>query len=154
MKNSAIFIILSFFLAMTLFFWFQVLKVEDLAPEKRLVASEITGAQAEAFVKLAEELLIDYRKPLGSLRRRDPFVRRKPSSTPAVEIKTPDKFVLSSVIYNDLYALAVVNGKVLAEGDIIPGHKFMVENIEVDKVEISDGKKKYTLEIVPGVEQH
>jgi type II secretory pathway component PulC len=145
MKNSAIFIIVLIFLAMTLFFWFQVLKIKDLPPAKRLATGGITGAQAEAFIKLAEELLIDYREPLRNLSRRDPFVKWKPSSAPEIQVETRDKFVLSSVIYSDLHALAVVNGEILAEGDTIPGYKFMIENIEVDKVEISDGQKKYTL---------
>lgn len=148
MKNNAIFIILLLFLAVTLFFWFQVLKVKDLPPVKSSAAPGITGAQAEAFIKLAEELLIDYREPLPNLGRRDPFVKWKPSTAPETdEIQTADKFVLSSVIYSDLHALAVVNGKILAEGDTVPGYEFMIQNIEVDKVEISDGKKKYTLEI-------
>jgi len=147
MKNNAIFIILLFFLAMTFFFWFQVLRIEDLPPVDRVATAGITGAQAEAFIKLAEELLIDYREPLRSLSRGDPFVKWKPSSTPESEVEEPSKFVLSSVIYSDLHALAVVNGKILAEGDTVPGYEFMIQNIEVDKVEISDGRKKYTLEI-------
>jgi len=151
MKNSAISIILSVFLVMTVLFWFQVLRIRDIPPAKQVATPGLTGAQTEAFIKLAEELLIDYKEPLQDMQRSDPFVRWKPSSAPEVEVEleTPDKFILSSVIYSDLHALAVVNGSILAEGDIIPGYKFMIEDIKSGKVEISNGKKRYTLEIAP-----
>jgi hypothetical protein len=149
-KNNAILIVLLVFLVMTLFFWFQVLRIKDLPVVKRPVPPGISGAEAESFIKLAEELLIDYREPLMNLCRRDPFFRNMPSDVPEVEEKTSDEFVLSSISYSELYALAVVNGEILAEGDAIPGCEFVIENIEADKVEISNGESKYTLEMAPG----
>jgi hypothetical protein len=58
-------------------------------------------------------------------------------------------FTLSSIIYSDLNARAVVNGMILAEGDSIydegSGFEFMIESIQVDKVEVINGDKRYTL---------
>ena len=43
----------------------------------------------------------------------------------------------------------MVNGEIMAEGDTLydteSGTKFMIESIEVDKVEVASDKRKYTL---------
>ena len=70
----------------------------------------------------------------------------------SAEAKPHNSFVLSSVIYNDTYSLAVINGEILAEGDIISNemaeYEYIVENIEVDEVEVSDGEESYTLNVI------
>jgi len=151
LKNNAIVIILLLFLAMTSFFWFQSLRIKDLPIEKNTITSTIDGAKAEAFVKHAEELLIDYREPPPALYGRDPFHREKPvEQDEEVAIDLARAFVVSSIMYSELNALAVVNGMILAEGDTIhdkmSGYDFMIESIEVDKVAVINGDKKYTLE--------
>ena len=151
MKNGAIFIVLILFLAITAFFWFQILRVRDLPPGNHPSPLAVSGADATAFIKLAQELLIDYREPMNNLYGRDPFLKNKSTEEIATKIDPTGKLVLSSIIYSDSNALAVVNGKILAEGDTIYdqefGFEFMIENIETNKVEINDGDKKYTLKV-------
>lgn len=153
MKNSAIFIILFLFLAITAFFWVQVFRTEELPPASLHVPNALSGEEAKSVIYLAKELLIDNRKPLAYLSGRDPFFTEPPEvQSLETEIKPYEKFILSSVIFNDTYSLAVINGKILAEGDTIhdeeSGYEYMVQNIEVDKVEISDSKENYTLNMI------
>jgi hypothetical protein len=149
-KTNIIFIVLIVFLVLTGFFWFQVMTIKEPPPVKPPEESRLRGKDAEAFVKLAEALLVgDVRQPLR-LYMRDPFVRQEVVVTaPVVKTEPVDKLVLSSIIHSNSNALAVVNGKILAEGDTIydkeSGVEFMVGNIEHDKVEIINGDKKYTL---------
>ena len=154
MKNSIIFIVLFLFLAVTAFFWFQVLTIKDAPLVTPSSPPVITAEEAEEFIKLAQELLIDYRPELPELYGRDPFIREvlPIEQARAARSEPSDNLVLSSIIHNDLHALAVVNGKILAEGDTIydeeSGISFMIQNIQTDKVEIMDGENKYTLEVV------
>ena len=148
MKNKAVLAILLIFLVATLFFWFQVSKINDL-PFKE-PSSGGTTKEVEGFITLVNELFTSDPDPLPSLSGlREPFIREEIIAPPVVV--TPDKrFILSSIIYSDSYPLAVINGKILAEGDTIPESEFMIEDIKVDKVEITDGGDKYTLNMAPG----
>jgi len=151
LKNNAIIITLLLFLAVTSFFWFQSSRITDLEATKRITPPAISGKDAEDFVKLAEKLLIKYRDPLPELYGRDPFLREVPvEEIQLAERKPSEIFALSSIIYSDLHALAVVNGEILAEGDTLyseeAGSEFIIESIEVDRVQIIGGDKKYTLE--------
>ena len=152
MKNHAILIVLLLFLTATAFFWFQVWRIKDLPPGKSVSPPVISAAEAEAFIKLAQELLIDYREPILSLYGRDPFVKEDPNDQLEIKKVEPSmRFVVSSIIYSNSNALAVINGKIMAEGDTIYdqelGLPFLIENIEDGRVEISDGEKKYTLQM-------
>jgi hypothetical protein len=154
LKNNLVFIVLFLFLAVTIFFWFQVLTIRDLPPVNEKSPPVITPEEAENFVALAQELLIDYREPLPELYGRDPFIKEGiVEQVEVAKIEPSDNLTLSSIIHSDLNALAVINGKILAEGDTIydeeTGTRFMIENIEVDKIEIIDGEKTYTLEVKP-----
>jgi len=138
---------------MTGFFWVRVARVEELPPMVNPIPPSISGAEAKSIILLAKELLIDNRKPLPYLSGRDPFFLEIPEAQSLeAQIKPHEKFILSSVIYNDKYALAVINGEILAEGDTIydieSGYEYLVENIEVDKVEVSDGEGNYTLAMI------
>ena len=151
MKNNAIIIILLLFLAMTSFFWFQALRVKDVPIEESTIVSSINGAEAEAFIKRAEELLVSDRLELEELYGRDPFYREKPVEQETERtIDLARSFVVSSIMYSESNAFVVVNGMILAEGDTIhdgnSGYDFMIESIEVDKVAVINGDKKYTLE--------
>lgn len=153
MRNSVIFTILFLFLGATVFFWVQVLKVEELPPATPPTPSSLSGAEATSVINLAMELLIDNREPLPYLSGRDPFSTDDPEAQSKVaKAKPHNSFVLSSVIYNDTYSLAVINGEILAEGDIISNemaeYEYIVENIEVDEVEVSDGEESYTLNVI------
>lgn len=150
MKNNAIIIILLLFLAVTSFFWFQVLRIRELPPPAATsTSSTIDGKEAEAFVKLAEELLINYKEPLPELYGKDPFYREKPVEETVARLEPTRTLTLSSIIYSDLNARVVVNGMILAEGDTIydesSGSEFMIESIHVDRVEIISGDDRYTL---------
>jgi hypothetical protein len=152
LKNHAILIVLLLFLTATAFFWFQVWRIKDLPPGKSVSPPVISAAEAEAFIKLAQELLIDYREPILSLYGRDPFVKEGSNDQLEIEKVEPSKkFVVSSIIYGSSNALAVINGRIMAEGDTIYDQEFgffLIENIEDGRVEISDGEKKYTLQMV------
>ena len=153
MRNNAILIVLLLFLVATLFFWFQVLRIKDLPPGRSVSPPvAVTPAEAEAFIKLAQELLIDYEEPMLRLYGRDPFARQELEIQPKTRpIEPSEKFIVSSIIYSDTNALVVINGEIMAEGDTIYdqeiGSVFMIENIEADRVEINDGESKYTLEM-------
>ena len=151
MKNNAIIIVLIFFLAVTSFFWFQSMRIRDLPAEASAIKSTINGAEAEAFIVLAEELLVSYREPLPELYGKDPFYREKPVDlTEVVKIDPANTLILSSIMYSDLHPLVVVNGMILAEGDTIyderSGFDFMIESIEIDSVAVISGDDRYTLE--------
>ena len=154
MRNTAIFVVLLLFLAATGFFWFQALTIEDLPAVERPIPPTVTGAEAEAFISLAQELLIEYRGPLPSAFGRDPFILPVPSEPPKPEVEPSKTFVLSSIFYSDLHALAVINNQIIAEGDTIydkqSGSEFIVQSIQVDKVEISDGAEEHTLVVASG----
>lgn len=151
MKNTAIYVVLLLALAVTSLFWLRVFRIGDLPPAKissRNIEKE--REEAEAFVKLANELLISDGKPPPVLRGRDPFVMVVETKVEPLEIKqdVPKALpVLSSVSYSDLSPLAVMNGKIVAEGDtiVVSKSEFMIERIEIDRVEISDGENTYTV---------
>lgn len=155
MKNNVIIIILLLFLAVTSFFWFQSLTIKDMPVDEHPVAPTVSGKEAEDFIRLAEELLISYKKPLPEAYGRDPFYREQVEQV--VELDPATIFTLSSIIYNDLNPLVVVDGEILAEGDALydeqSGSEYMIESIEADIVEITDGDKKYTLKRAYGDEK-
>ena len=145
MKNKAIFIILLLFLVATFFFWFQVRRVKDLPYKRPTLGGSVK--EVEEFRTLVHEVTTIEPLPLPDLTGLPgPF-----DIKPLIIVKPPDEkkseFILSSISYSSLHPLVVINGKILAEGDTIPESKFMIENIEFDKVEISDGKDKRTLNI-------
>lgn len=153
MKNSVIFTILFLFLGATVFFWYQVFRVEELPPATSTTPPSLSGAEATSVMNRAMELLIDNREPLPYLSGRDPFsVDDRDAQLKLSQAKPHNSFVLSSVIYNDTYSLAVINGEILAEGDIISNemaeYEYIVENIEVDGVEVSDGEESYMLNVI------
>lgn len=154
MRGNSVYIILILFLVVTLFFWFHVLRIKDLPPPKISTPPVITGSEAEAFIKLAQEFLIDYREPLPQFYTRDPFYKEPPMQPepPKVTKEPSDVFVLSSIVYDNSTPLAVVNGKILAEGDRIFDKEFesgfMIEEIGLGEVEINNGEKKYTLKLI------
>jgi hypothetical protein len=151
LRNTAIYVVLFLALAITSVFWLRVFRIGDLPPAKISSRStEKEREEAEAFVKLANELLIDDKKPLPALRGRDPFVMVVETKVQPLEIKqdAPKILpVLSSVSYSDLSPLAVMDGKIVAEGDtiVVSESEFMIEKIEIDRVEISDGEDTYTI---------
>jgi hypothetical protein len=149
LKNSVIFIVL-LLLAVTFFFWFQVLRTKDLP--FRQPPSGGTIDDVESIIVLLAGLRTDDLEPTLRLYGRDPFIREEPVESREV-VELPDMPVLSSISYSRSNALAVVNGEILAEGDAIPESEFMIESIEVDRVEISDGRKKHTLSLEkePGI---
>ena len=151
MKNNAVIIALLLFLALTSVFWFQSLRIKDLPIETSAIKSTINGKEAEDFVRAAEALITPYKDPLPELYGRDPFYREKPIELlEKLAIDPAATLTISSIMYSELNALAVVNGMILAEGDTIhdekSGSDFMIESIEVDKVAVINGKKRYTLE--------
>ena len=153
MKNNAIIIILLLFLAVTSFFWFQSLRIKDLPPVKQAANTPtVNGKEAEAFITLAEEILVGRETLLlPELYGKDPFYRERPvEQIEVVEIDPARILILSSIMYSDSHPLAVVNGMILAEGDTIydrtSDSDFMIESIEVDKVSVISGDEKYTLE--------
>ena len=152
MRNIAIYIVLLLALAITSLFWLRVFRIGDLPPATiSSKSTEKEREEAEAFVKLANELLIDDRKSPPVPRGRDPFIMVGVETRAPVEVKPVEvpKIlpVLSSVSYSDLSPLAVMNGKIVAEGDtiIVSDFEFMIERIEIDRVEISDGENTYTV---------
>ena len=153
MRNNAIIIALLLFLAVTSFFWFQSLRTRDLPPAKAPTPPVVSGKEAEEFIRRAEELLIDYREPLPEIYGRDPFYKEKPVEEVEAALDPSRIFTLSSIIFSDLHALAVVNGEILAEGDTLydkeSGSEFMIESIEVDRVEVINNDKKYILQKAP-----
>lgn len=152
MKNNLILIALTVFLAATSFFWIQVLRIRDLPTPQPENKSIISGAEAQAFVEVAQSLLIDYKSPMPEAYKREPFYKdylvqipeEKPKTKPPSEV-----FIVSSVIYNKSRPFAVINGKILAEGDSISNaefdYDFTIENIAFNEVKINDGQKKYVL---------
>jgi len=151
LKDNAILIILLIFLIMTSLFWFQLWNIKDLPTNKDTTPPAVTSDEAEAFINLAQELLIEYKEPLVDLRGRDPFFMEDKSNQNIVKENPVEQLMLSSIIYNDLSPYAVINGKIFAEGDKVydlrSGDEFLIENIEINKVEISDGKSVYNLEM-------
>ena len=153
MRNNAIIIVLLIFLAVTSFFWFQSMSTGDLPAVKSPTPPVVSGKEAENFIRRAEELLIDYREPLPELYGRDPFHKEKPIEETETAVDPSRIFTLSSIIFSDLNALAVVNDEILAEGDTIydraSGSEFMIESIEVDRIEVINNDKKYILQKAP-----
>jgi len=153
MKNNPIFIVLLAFLVLTSFFWFQILKIRDLPTPKPKDNSVISGAEAQSFVNVAQTLLLDNKTSLPAMVGRDPFYKdylvQIPVVIPKVEKAPSEVFIVSSVIYNKSNPLAVINGRILSEGDRISNVElesdFMIENIAFNEVKINDGHKRYIL---------
>ena len=158
LKNNAIIIILLLFLVVTFFFWFQLIRIKDLPAEANPARPTVNGKEAEAFIILAEELLVRYdRGPLPELYGKDPFYKEETvEQAEVVKIDPSKTLTLSSIMYSDLHPLVVVNGMILAEGDTIyderSGFDFMIESIEVDEVAVISGDEKYTLERAYGAD--
>ena len=129
------------------------MKTRDLPVAKSPTPPVISGKEAENFIRRAEELLIDYREPLPELYGRDPFYKEKPVEETGTAVDPSRVFTLSSIIFSDLHALAVVNNEILAEGDTLydreSGSEFMIESIEVDRIEVINNDKKYILQKAP-----
>jgi hypothetical protein len=154
LKNNPILIILLGFLAITSYFWLQVFRIKELpVPQSNKTNAVISGKEAEAFIKLADTLLIDYKGPLPEVYGRDPFYKDYmvviPEAPPKIEKAPAEVFILTSVVYNKNNPLAVINGKILSEGDTITNNelesRFIIENIGYQEVRINDGNKKYVL---------
>lgn len=153
MKNNSIFIVLFAFLILTSYYWFQVLRIRDLPTPKPKDNSVISGAEAQSFVNVAQTLLLDNKTPLPVITGRDPFYKdylvQIPVVIPKVEKSPSEVFIVSSVIYNKSNPLAVINGKILSEGDSISNVElesdYMIENIAFKEVKINDGHKRYVL---------
>ena len=144
MKNNAIIIVLLLFLAVTSFFWFQSLKTQKMPAKTTIAASEVSGRKAEEFIRRVEMVTMRHEEPLPHLYGRDPFYKEKPA------LDLSKTFTLSSVSYSASNALAVVNGKILAEGDTLyepnSGLTIVVKSIEVDGVKVINDDKEYILE--------
>lgn len=155
MKKNPILTVLLFFLVSTAFFWVQILNIHDLPPAAIASPGVNAGAEAEKFVEMAQELLVDYRQPLPVIHRKDPFSRMEVKQEVAPVTDPTAKLRLSSIVYSKSNAFAVINGKIVAEGDTIlnkdSGVKFVVEKIGFTTVELSDGSKKYELELAAKV---
>ncbi|MBD3183200.1 hypothetical protein GF312_12970 [Candidatus Poribacteria bacterium] len=151
MKKNLIPIVLAVFLVSTSYFWMQVLKVHDLPPAKYEGPPRIKGDEAEKFVSMAQELLIDYKEPLPYFYKRDPFARQQLVEEVKTKVDPTESFTLTSIIYSGSNSMVVLNGKILAEGDTIYDKEsdleFMIRSIEPDKIEISDGENSYTLRV-------
>lgn len=157
MRNNPILIILMVFLAVTSFFWFQILRIKEL-PAARVEKTPVilSGAEASLFIELADKLLISYKEPLPGFFGRDPFYRDYlvviPEPPPKIEKAPSEIFILTSVVYNKRNPLAVINGKILSQGDTINNKEleseYIIENIGYKEVKISDGNKKYVLRTV------
>lgn len=153
MKTNSILIALLVFMVLTSLFWFQVLRIRDLPTPKPKDNPVISGAEAESFVKMAQTLLINYKTPLPEISGRDPFYKdylvQIPVVEPKIEKVPSDIFIVSSVIYDKSNPLAVINGRILSEGDKISNREldsdFMIENISLNEVKINNGHKKYVL---------
>jgi len=157
LKNNAILIVLLVFLVITSFFWFQTLRIKELpAAQVNKTPAIMSGAEAASFIELAEKLLISYKEPLPGFFGRDPFYRDYmvviPEPPPKIEKAPSEIFILTSVVHNKKNPLAVINGKILSQGDTINNKEleseYIIENIGYKEVKISDGNKKYVLRTV------
>jgi hypothetical protein len=75
---------------------------------------------------------------------KDPFYHARPSAPGRI---APDKVKLRllGILYREINAQALINGRVVAEGDTLSG--FRVERIERDHVKMSDGGKTVILRV-------
>lgn len=99
------------------------------------------GVESLPPADLSQQTVAEYEKKSWG---KDPFYHRHKSEPPHA---APDKVKLHllGILYREVDAQALINGRVVREGDTLAGYRIV--NIERDHVKISDGKKTVILRV-------
>jgi hypothetical protein len=90
---------------------------------------------------LSEQTVAEYEKKSWG---KDPFYHRH-KSAPQQTVPDKVKLHLLGILYREVNAQALINGRAVREGDTVAGYR--IERIERDHVKISDGKKAVILRV-------
>lgn len=124
------------------YFSFSGRKPSNLRPARQQAAT--AGPAVPASVPpaaLNKQTVAEYEKISWG---KDPFYHRH-QSKPRAAVPDKVKLHLLGILYREVNAQALINGRVVREGDIVAGYR--IESIERDHVKISDGKKVVILRV-------
>jgi len=141
-------IVTSFLVLILIFVWLNSIKVlkkrivqkvkfPAAAQSADFLKLELIGLEKEVFVKEEKERNED----ASLVWVRCPFCGKLYGEQ---EVMVVD-LAVSGIIWDEVNPQAIINSKILAEGDSIGG--FSIEKIEKQKVILSDGKKRIELNI-------
>ena len=128
--ENLIFLILIVCLGACAFFWHQISQLE--LPQQ---APMMPAEQSREAAELAPQGLSIAQLPPVNLGARDVFKLpwKKKDSTPPPKEPVP---ILSSIVWSRTKPLAVINGEILAKGEIDSTSDFKVESITRDSVQV------------------
>jgi len=140
-------IVTSFLVLILIFVWLNSIKVlkkrivqkvkfPAAAQSADFLKLELIGLEKEVFVKKEKE----WNEDASLVWIRCPFCGKRYGQQEVMV-----DLAVSGIIWDEVNPQAIINSKILAEGDSIGG--FSIEKIEKQKVILSDGKKRIELNI-------
>jgi len=116
--------------------------VVEVSPEELRERAEVTARSLTSWLEEQEELSkrLVYHKG-----KRDPFLIavKKKEESPRIE---PPKLVLKGIAYDKTEPLALINDRVVKQGDTIEGARIV--KIYFDRVVVRHGKKEFIIKLI------
>lgn len=116
--------------------------VVEVSPEELRERAEVTARSLASWLEEQTELskTLVYHKG-----KRDPFLPeiKKKEESPRIE---PPKLVLKGIAYDKIEPLALINDRVVKEGDTIEGARIV--KIDFDRVVVHHGKKEFVIKLI------
>jgi len=116
--------------------------VVEVSPEELRERAEVTARSLASWLEEQEKLskrLVYYKG------KRDPFLIavKKKEESPRIE---PPKLVLKGIAYDEAEPLALINDRVVKQGDTIEGARIV--KIDFDRVVVHHGKKEFVIKLI------
>jgi len=116
--------------------------VVAVSPEELRERAEATARSLSSWLEEQEKLSkrLVYRKG-----KRDPFLIavKKKEESPRIE---PPKLVLKGIAYDEAEPLALINDRVVKQGDTIEGARIV--KIDFDRVVVRHGKEEFVIKLI------
>jgi len=160
MKDKAIIIILSLCLVTCGVFWYQLrnIKVSKMSVDKK--TNTPNKSKVEQILISADNVIstvrvenTSFQLPSGTNPFRIPARRVKKTQTiqaKSERVISAEQVIagikLSGISWNSTSPLAVIDSKILKNGDIIPGSKVKIKDIQPTSVIVTYQNKEYTLQ--------
>jgi len=114
----------------------------EVSPEELREKAEVTARSLASWLEEQEKLS---KKLVYHKGKRDPFllVIKKKEESPRLE---PPKLILKGIAYDKTEPLALINDRVVKEGDTIEGARIV--KIDFDRVVVHHGKKEFVIKLI------
>lgn len=160
MRNKAVIIILSLCLAMCAVFWYQLQNIKVSQKNTSESPSKTGDSEIDDTLKSVDNVISKvrlestlFRLPSGFDPFRTPARRVDKTQTTQAENKKVipaeqliAQIKLSGISWNSISPLAVINRKILKEGDVIPDSEVKIKDIQPASVIVTYQNREYTLQ--------